>query len=176
MQGSTLDRIIALTTQTRQGQAPSPTSCRPVPVLCSLHPYPLLSSTWRRTADLVPFKTPPSPHLNPFPFLSPSLLPTASQSSSTSPIDEEGYHFEGLLPTFLVGTSISTTTITDRQDRPTARTIKFDKRPPTRTDRQNDPVHQPPRPIPTIYDPETRPRPSPQLSSSTTYPQASINV
>ncbi|KFY70247.1 hypothetical protein V499_09329 [Pseudogymnoascus sp. VKM F-103] len=45
-----------------------------------------------------------------------------------------------------------------------------------RTDRQNDPVHQPPRPIPTIYDPETRPRPSPQLSSSTTYPQASINV
>ncbi|KFY07706.1 hypothetical protein V492_06896 [Pseudogymnoascus sp. VKM F-4246] len=37
-------------------------------------------------------------------------------------IDKEGYHFEGLLPTFLVGTSISTdqtTTTTTTTDRPT---------------------------------------------------------
>ncbi|KFX99799.1 hypothetical protein O988_03648 [Pseudogymnoascus sp. VKM F-3808] len=98
----------------------------------------------------------------------PLLLPTASQL--VNPIDKEGYHFEGLLPTFLVGTSTSTDDDNDK------RTTKEDLNPtdnPIDKTYTTDLVH---RHAKYLYDydrPRNRPRPSPQYPAHDLHYQAS---
>lgn len=116
MQGSTLERLKANncpdnTNSTGTGTFSDILSSSASPLFCASLPTPLVdletdgrAGSHSKLLGLLLN----SSHL--------SLLPTANPST---PIDKEGYHFEGLLPTFLVGTSTSTTTTDRLTDRPT---------------------------------------------------------
>ena len=165
MQGSTLERLKANncpdnTNSTGTGTFSDILSSSASPLFCASLPTPLVdletdgrAGSHSKLLGLLLN----SSHL--------SLLPTANPST---PIDKEGYHFEGLLPTFLVGTSTSTTTTDRPTDRPTdlQRGHQFD-RPTDYTTPYIDTQ------IPTIYDPQTVPD-LPHISSSR--PTTSIDV
>lgn len=159
MQGSTLERLKANncpdnTNSTGTGTFSDILSSSASPLSCASLPTPLVDLETDDRADPIQNCS-----------VSSSLFPSLSSfhrqpANPSTPIDKEGYHFEGLLPTFLVGTSTSTTTTDRPTDRPTySEDINSIDRPTKRPRNRHA----------NSYDirPPNRPRPSPHIQLKT---------